>query len=258
MTFAVAAEAYDRFMGRYSGELGRELASRAGLRPAMRALDVGAGTGKLTGALAEIVGEENVAAVDPSEPFAETLRERFPHADVRRASAEDLPFPDEEFDAVLSQLVLNFVADPKRALAEMRRVARRGGVAAAAVWDYGEAMTMLTRFWEAAATIDADGAEALDERRTMRLSAEGGLAELWETTGLADVEGGAIVVSTSYESFDELWKPYLAGVGPAGAYAASLAPDAQEALRDEYRRRLGSPEGAFTLEARAWYAVGTT
>jgi hypothetical protein len=90
----------------------------------------------------------------------------------------------------------------------------------------------------------------------MRLAAEGGLAELWRAGGLADVEDGAIVVSASYESFDDLWEPFLAGVGPAGAYARSLASDAQQALRDDYRRRLGSPDGPFTLEARAWYAVG--
>lgn len=256
MTFTVAAEAYDRFMGRYSGELGRELASRAGMEAGMRALDVGAGTGKLTGALAGIVGEENVAAVDPSEPFTAALGERFPRADIRRASAEELPFPDGEFDAVLSQLVLNFVADPERGLAEMRRVAREDGVVASAVWDYGEAMTMLTRFWQAAATIDAAGAAALDERTSMRFAAEGGLAELWRAGGLEDVEDGAIVVSASYGSFDDLWEPFLAGVGPAGAYATSLAPDAQQALRDDYRSRLGSPDGPFTLEARAWYAVG--
>jgi SAM-dependent methyltransferase len=257
MTFAVEAEIYDSFVGRYGEALGRELADRAGVRPGMTALDVGAGTGKLTCVLAEIVGEENVAAVDPSEPFVAALAARFPSVDVRAGTAEELPFANGSFDAVLAQLVFNFLADPERSIGEMLRVARPGGVLAAAVWDYGEQMTLLTTFWEAAAALDQRGVEARDERTRMgRFGEEGGLEELWGEAGLGSRKAGAIVVSASYESFADLWAPFTAGVGPAGAYAASLEPEAQQGLRDEYYRRLGSPQGAFDLTARAWYAVG--
>jgi SAM-dependent methyltransferase len=257
LTFAVEAEIYDRFVGRYGDALGRALAELAGVSPGMRALDVGAGTGKLTGVLAEILGEENVAAVDPSEPFVTALANRFPDADVRAATAENLPFADSSFDAALAQLVFNFLTDPERGLGEMLRVVREGGVVAAAVWDYGQRMTLLTTFWEAAAAVDRRGAEALDERTRMRFGKEGGLGELWQNAGIRETKSGEIVVSASYESFDDLWEPFMLGVGPAGAYAASLDRDAQAALREEYRRRLGSPEGPFELEARAWYAIGT-
>ncbi len=257
MTFAVAAEMYDRFVGRYSDSLGRALAEKAGVRPGMRALDVGAGTGKLAGVLAEILGEENVAAVDPSEPFVAALGERFPAADVRQGAAERLPFEDGSFDAVFSQLVVNFLTDPDRGAAEMARVTRGGGTAAAAVWDYRGEMTMLTTFWEAAAAVDERGAAVRDERTRMRFGELEELVELWDGAGLGDVEGGEIVVSAAYEDFDDLWDPFLAGVGPAGDFAVSLEPDAQAAMREEYRRRLGSPEGPFELRARAWYAVGT-
>jgi SAM-dependent methyltransferase len=256
MTFAVEAEVYDRFVGRYGEPLGRELAGRAGVAPGMRALDVGAGTGKLTAVLARILGEEDVATVDPSEPFVAALTERFPAADVRAAAAEDLPFADGSFDAVLGQLVINFLSDPERGVEEMRRVARDGGVVAAAVWDYGEEMTMLTTFWEAAAALDAGGVAARDERLRMRFGQEGGLRDLWAEGGLRETENGAIVVSAHYASFDDLWEPFTRGVGPAGAYAVSLEPEALAALSDEYRTRLGSPEGPFELTARAWYAVG--
>jgi ubiquinone/menaquinone biosynthesis C-methylase UbiE len=256
MTFAVEAEIYDRFVGRYGDALGRELAARAGVERGMRALDVGAGTGKLTRVLAEILGEANVTAVDPSEPFVAALTERFPAADVRAAAAEELPFADESFDAVLAQLVINFLSDPERGVDEMLRVAREGGFVAAAVWDYGQEMTLLTTFWEAAAALDPRGVEARDERSRMRFGQEGGLRELWQAAGARNTEAGEIMVSASYESFDELWDPFTAGVGPAGAYTTSLELAAQEALRDEYRRRLGSPEGPFELTARAWYAVG--
>ena len=91
----------------------------------------------------------------------------------------------------------------------------------------------------------------------MRFGEPGELIELWQGAGLRDVDGGQIVVSAAYEDFDDLWAPFLAGVGPAGDFAVSLEPEAQEALRDEYSRRLGSPQGPFELKARAWYAVGT-
>lgn len=256
MTFAVAAEAYDRFMGRYSEGLGRALARRAGAGPGMKALDVGAGTGKLTGVLAEMVGEENVAAVDPSEPFAAALEERFPAADVRLGAAEELPFADGSFDAVFSQLVVNFLSDPERGAAEMARVARRGGSVTAAVWDYRDRMTMLATFWEAAAAVDERGAAASDERTRMRFAEPGELVALWAGAGLEGIESGEIVVSASYEDFDDLWQPFLGGVGPAGGFTVSLEPDARGALREEYRRRLDPPDGPFELEARAWYVVG--
>ena len=257
MTFAVAAEMYDRFVGRYSDALGRALAEQAGLSPGMRVLDVGAGTGKLMGVLAETLGEESITAVDPSEPFVAALGERFPAADIRRGTAEELPFEDGSFDVVFAQLVVNFLADPERGAAEMRRVTRDGGVVAGAVWDYRGEMTMLTTFWEAAGAIDERGAAARDERTRMRFGEPEEVVELWRGAGLHDVRGGAIVVSASYENFNDLWEPFLAGVGPAGDFAVSLEPDAQAALREEYRRRLGSPDRAFELQARAWYAVGT-
>jgi SAM-dependent methyltransferase len=256
MTFAVAAELYDRFVGRYSDALGRALADEAGVAAGGRALDVGAGSGKLAGVLAERLGERNVAAVDPSAPFVAALRSRFPAADVQEGAAEQLPFEDDSFDVVLAQLVFNFLEDPERGATEMRRVAREGGVVAAAVWDYRGEMTMLATFWEAAAAVDERGAAALDERTRMRFAERGELADLWRDVGLAEVRDGEIVVSASYEDFDDLWEPFLGGVGPAGGFAVSLEPEAQEALREGYRKQLGSPEGPFDLSARAWYAVG--
>jgi SAM-dependent methyltransferase len=257
MTFNVSPEDYDRFMGRYGDALGRALADEAGVEHGMRALDVGAGTGKLTRVLSERLGEENVAAVDPSEPFAAALRERFPAADVHMGGAEELPFEDGSFDVVLAQLVVNFMADPEAGAAEMRRVARDGAVVAGAVWDYRGEMTMLATFWEAAAAVDERGAAARDERTRMRFGRPDELAALFSGAGLGDVRGGEIVVSASYEGFDDLWSPFLKNVGPAGDFVATLEPDAQADFREKYRALLGSPDGPFDLSARAWYAVGT-
>ena len=255
--FSGPAEVYDRFVGRYSPQLARAMCEAAGLRPRQRALDVGCGSGALVTALAAVLGAENVAAVDPSEPFVEAARARVPKARVLVGSAESLPFADGEFDATLSQLVVNFLADPEQGLREMSRVTRPGGVVAGCVWDYGGGMTMLRVFWEAAAALDPDGAAPARESHTMRFSRPEELEELWRSAGLKGVDVGPIDVEAPYDDFDDLWAPFPTGVGPAGAYAASLEGTDQLALRDEFHRRLGEPRAPFTLSARAWCAVGT-
>jgi SAM-dependent methyltransferase len=256
MTFAVAAEAYDRFVGRYGADLGLALARAAGVHPGQRVLDVGSGPGALTAVLVELAGAESVAAADPSESFLAALRERLPGVDARLAAAEELPFEDGEFDAALAQLVVNFMSDPDAGVREMRRVTRPGGAVAACVWDYPGEMTMLRAFWDAAAELEPELVAGRDERAAMPFAEEGELAELFRRVGLEDVEEGELLVSAPYESFDDLWEPFTSGVGPAGAYVASLDAARRRALRSEYERRLGSPRGSFRLGARAWYAVG--
>jgi ubiquinone/menaquinone biosynthesis C-methylase UbiE len=254
--FSGPAEIYDRFIGRYSPRLARAMCERAGIQPGQRALDVGCGSGALVAALADLLGAENVAGVDPSETFVEATRAKAPGAHVVLGSAESLPFADGEFDATLSQLVVNFLTDPEQGLREMSRVTRRGGVVAGCVWDYGGEMTMLRAFWDAAAALDAERATALMEAHTMRFSRPEELSALWRRAGLDDVDVTPLVVEASYDDFEDLWAPFPTGVGPAGAYAASLEPAARAELHDELARRLGNPEGAFTLSARAWCAVG--
>jgi SAM-dependent methyltransferase len=255
--FRGSADAYDRFVGRYGPNLSRELITAAGVRQGQRVLDVGCGPGPLTTALAALLGADLVSAVDPSEPFAQACRERVPGADVRVAAAEELPFEDDTFDATLSQLVVNFLDDAPRGLLEMRRVTRPDGVVAGCTWDYAGGMTMLRGFWDSVRALDPEDGGA-DEGLTMRYAEPDSLGELWRGAGLRDVQVSELVAEASYEDFDDLWEPFLAGIGPAGAHAASLDADDQRRLRDEFHRRLGSPAGPFTLSARAWCAVGTT
>lgn len=254
--FQGAGDVYDRFVGRYSPGLARAMCHAAGVRRGQTALDVGCGSGALVVALAVILGEENVAGVDPSEPFVEAARAKVPGARLSVAAAEALPFEDGEFDVTLSQLVVNFLSDPEAGVGEMARVTSPGGVVAGCVWDYGGGMTMLKTFWDAAAALDAERATPQMEQFTMRFSRAEELGELWQSS-LTGVTVSPIDAEASYDDFDDLWAPFPTGVGPAGAYAASLDPEAQEQLRDEFRRRLGDPQGAFTLSARAWCAVGS-
>ncbi|HZQ64758.1 MAG TPA: class I SAM-dependent methyltransferase [Gaiellaceae bacterium] len=252
-SFFQAADAYERFMGRYSRALAPELARAAGVAAGERVLDVGCGTGALTTVLAGIVGADRVSAVDPSEPFVEECRRTVPGADVRVGPAETLPFAEDTFDCALAQLVFHFVTDQAAAVSEMARVTRPGGRVAACVWDFTGGMTMMRSFWDAAREADPDAPDEVE-----RFGGKPGeLAGLWREAGLHGVVDSQVAASARYESFEELWGSFLGGVGPAGAYAESLEGERRSAVRDALWRRVGSPAGAFTLEARAWFALGT-
>ncbi len=250
MSFTVAAEAYDRFMGRYSIPLAPLLASFAGVAGGQRALDVGCGPGALASELARRLGSAAVAAVDPSEPFVRAVRERLPGVSVERASAEHLPFPDQSFDAVLAQLVVHFMADPFAGLAEMRRVTRPHGVVAACVWDHGGGQGPLSVFWEAARVLDS----AVEDESDLAGAREGHLEELFEVAGLHAIEGTLLSVRVEHPTFAQWWEPFTLGVGPAGSYAARLDPERQARLREACRARF--PVEPFVITAGAWAARG--
>ena len=246
-----AADAYDRHIGRYSAALGRALIAAADVRAGERALDVGCGPGGLAAELVAVLGPDRVAAVDPSAPFVAAASARLPGVDVRVAPAEALPFADGAFDVALAQLVVNFMADPLAGVREVRRVADR---VAAAVWDYAGEMTLLRRFWDAAVALDP-AAAAFDEGRGT-LCTPDGLHALWSQAGLGNVTVTSAVVEAAYVDFEDLWAPFERGVGPAGAWAVSLAPEPRAALKAEFRRRLAVADEAFTLTARAWLVCG--
>jgi ubiquinone/menaquinone biosynthesis C-methylase UbiE len=253
MSFVVSAEAYDRYMGRYSRLLSPLFADFARLEQEWRVLDVGCGPGALSSELASRVGAERVGAADPSSSFVSACAERVPGMDARVAPAEKLPWPDGSFDAVLSQLVVSFLADPDSALREMCRVARHGALIAGCVWDYGGEMQMLRTFWDSALALDPT---APDEARVMAFTDPSSLQQLWRRTGLGEVEAAPLVVDMAYADFADYWTPFLTGTGPGGRYCLSLENRHQAALRDECFRRLGAPSGPFTLTARAWAVRG--
>jgi SAM-dependent methyltransferase len=250
VSFAVAADAYDRFMGRYSTRLAPGFADLAGVAPGQRAIDVGCGPGALTGELVARLGADAVAAVEPSESFVIAARERHPGVDVRRAAAEELPFPDAEFDVALAQLVVHFMADPIAGLREMARVTRPGGVVVACVWDHAGGRGPLSLFWTAVRQLDP---EAPDESE-LPGTGDGQLAELFEAGGLRNVVDTELAVRMEYGSFEEWWEPFTRGVGPAGVYAAGLDAVRREELKERCRQLV--PVAPFALEAIAWAAHG--
>ena len=142
-----AGQDYERFMGRWSRMLAESFVAFARIAQAGRVLDVGSGTGSLARAVLAAAPKAEVVGIDASPAFVEyagshiTGRVRFEVCD-----AQELPFGDGLFDACCAQLILNFIPDQHKALAEMRRVTKPGGTIAAAVWDHLEGMMMLRIF----------------------------------------------------------------------------------------------------------------
>jgi SAM-dependent methyltransferase len=250
VSFAVAADAYDRFMGRYSVPLAPRFADFARLAPGQRVLDVGCGPGALTAELVGRLGPASVTAVDPSQSFVAAARERHPGVTVRRAAAEQLPFGDQEFDAALAQLVVHFMTDPVAGLREMARVTRTDGVAAACVWDYGSGGSPISVFWEAARELDAE----VEDESSLAGAREGHLTELFRAAGLRAVMESGLSFEVDHPSFEDWWEPFTLGVGPAGVYAAGLDAERLARLHDLCREKL--PDAPFALNARAWAARG--
>jgi len=248
--FDVVAEAYDRYMGRYSQPLAPRFADFAGVAAGQRVLDVGCGPGALTAELVRRLDPSAVAAVDPSASFVAAARERHPGATVTQGSAEELPFADDAFDLALAQLVVHFMRDADAGVRELARVTRPGGVVAACVWDHAGECGPLSPFWRAARTFDPDMADESDLAGSRR----GDLGRRFRTAGLDAVEEGVLSVSVDHGSFADWWEPLTLGVGPAGAYLATLGPRRRARLREACRAVL--PGERVVVTARAWAARG--
>jgi len=254
------AEAYERFMGRWSRLLAPRLVDFTGLPQEGRMLDIGSGTGTLAFAIAERNRRARVLGIDPSKEYVAYAMARNPFPDQASfavGDAQELHYPDASFDATVSLLVFNFIPNPAKTLFEIRRVTKPGGKVSAAVWDYGEGMRMLRTFWDAAVQIDP-AAEKIDEKH-MPLCRAGELSALWKQSGLEDVSEQSIDIRTTFESFLDFWEPFLLGQGPAGSYVRRLNDDKLQALRDEIDRRLPLPgqSAPLILPARAWSVRGT-
>ncbi|HSX21865.1 MAG TPA: class I SAM-dependent methyltransferase [Gaiellaceae bacterium] len=240
----VSDAAYDKFMGRYSTRLAPVFADFAGIESGQRVLDVGAGTGALTGELLRRGAE--TSAADPSPQFVDALHRRFPDLDARVAGAEEMPWEDASFDAALAQLVVSFMSDAPAGIAEMHRLVRPGGVVAACMWDR-EGMEMLAAIDRTRAALGSERGSDLVYRTRDEIA---GLFGAGAEVELLTVEG-------DYADFEDFWAALLGGAGPAGAWATSLDDEQRVAARAELFRQLGEPEGPFAVVGRAW-AVRST
>jgi SAM-dependent methyltransferase len=253
-----AGDAYERYVGRWSRLVARELVAWLGVAGGAAWLDVGCGTGALSQTVLEAADPATVVGLDPSAGFVAHARSRLagPRARFMVADARRLPVAPARFDATVSGLVLNFVPDPGTAARELARVTRPGGRVAAYVWDYAGRMELIRHFWDAAAAIDPAAAE-LDEGRRFPICRPEPLARLFGDAGLTNVEVRPIEVPTRFGDFDDYWTPFLGGQGPAPGYAMALDEARRATLREELRARLPmAADGSIPLVARAWAVAG--
>lgn len=249
--------AYERYVGRWSRRVAPLFLSWLNIPAGKRWLDVGCGTGALCAAILDHCAPASVTGVEPSEGFLETARANLGgRARLERGSATGIPLDHAAVDVVVSGLVLNFVPDAPAALAEMKRVTAADGTIAAYVWDYAGKMEFLRVFWDAVVELDP-AAEHLDEGPRFPLCDPDALADLFKNSGLHAVETRAIDIPTTFEGFEDYWRPFLGGTGPGPAYVMSLDEAARERLQSRIGERLvREPDGSITLSARAWAVRG--
>lgn len=260
-SFASAgADAYEKMMGRWSRSLTAPFIEFFGLASDENILDVGCGTGSLTRAIADSAEIQSVTGIDPSEAYVASARTRSDHPRVRYQTGDAcaLSFDDESFDRCVSQLVLNFIPGADRAIAEMVRVTRPGGVVSAAVWDVQGGLVSFRVFWDTASVVDADAAEARNRYYSAPMTRPRELASAFSAAGLKEVAQEPVTVRMDFENFADYWTPMLGKTGPVGAYLDSV----DEAMRAELERRvraayeLGQGDGPRSFAATAWICRG--
>jgi len=257
---ASSGDGYEQLMGRWSRRLAAPFLAFAGVASGERVLDVGCGTGSLTFLLAQRPELEAIAGIDYAAPYIEhaTRRNTDPRVSFRVGDAAALPFPDASFDRVLCQLVLHFVPEPERAVAEMRRVARPGATVAAAVWDARGGLLAHRLFHDTAAALDPAAAARRARAFTRPMTRPGDLEAAWRRAGLAAIETGELAIRMEFASFDDYWAPYLGKDGPAAEYIATLDAAELTRLRDAVRSAYldGEADGVRSFVAVAWAVKG--
>jgi SAM-dependent methyltransferase len=227
--------AYERMMGGFSRLAGTIFLDWLAPPPGWRWIDVGCGSGAFTELLAERTAPAELHGLDPSEGQLAFARKR-PAARVaefRQGDAQALPFPDDRFDAAIMALVIFFVPDPAKGVAEMARVVRPGGTVAAYAWDLlgGGFPLEPIRAELRAMGIDPPLPPSAGASRTDALS------ELWTAAGLEAIETRPINVQRHFADFDDFWATSLLSSSVGATIAAMTAADV-ERLKERVRARM--------------------
>ncbi|HET9110471.1 MAG TPA: methyltransferase domain-containing protein [Ktedonobacterales bacterium] len=245
---------YEAYVGRWSRLVAREFVPWLAVPSAKRWLDVGCGSGALTQTILAGAEPDAVTGVDRSEGFLSHARATItdPRAHFLVGDAQALPVESGRYDAIVSGLVLNFVPDSERAVAEMARAATPGGTVAVYVWDYAGEMQFMRAFWDAAAEVDP-GARELDEGSRFPICHPDALERLFSAANLCDVTTRAIDIDTTFRDFDDYWTPFLGGQGAAPSYLETLDEERRTAIRERLRAAAPTaPDGSISLTARVW------
>jgi len=241
--------AYERMMGVWSRLAGEVFLDWLAPAPGWRWIDIGCGNGAFTELLVERCAPREVQGIDPSEAQLAFARSR-PAAQVaefRQGSAMALPFPDRSFDAAVMALVIFFVPDPAKGVAEMARVVRPGGSIAAYGWDLlggGFPLEPIRVEMQAmgveVAWPPSPGASRIETLR-----------ELWRTAGIEQIETREITVRRSFDGFEDFWTTSLLSPSVSAATAAMAAADLAQLKARAQARVAADASGRITCSARA-------
>lgn len=253
-------DAYEAFMGRWGLPAAETILDRLKLPSGLSWVDIGCGTGASTQAILTSCDPIALLGIDPSESFIAVANNRFRDPRVRFdvGRAESLPALDDQFDVVMSGLVLHFVKDAPASAAEMRRVARPGGILVSYIWDIDNEEQFTRAFWRAAKSVDPSAHE-WDRTLLDAISRRAPLLDLFERSGLEDVTVQEVNFETRFRDFDDYWQPcILDGTSPVQRYAHSLPKERQAILEHRLRSTLPiANDGSISLNGCLLVATGT-
>jgi ubiquinone/menaquinone biosynthesis C-methylase UbiE len=231
---------YERYMGKWSQLVGVSFLRWLDAPPGLRWLDVGCGNGAFTALIAEHCAPRSIDGIDPSDAQLQFARTRFAGrpAAFHQGDAMNLPFGDAVFDVAVMPLVIFFIPDPARGVAEMARVVGPGGTAAAYAWDMegGGFPYQVLQDEMRAIGIPVPLPPSRDASRVEVMQG------LWAKAGLKEVDTTAITVQRTFEAFDDYWNTVLKGPSVGGQLRAMEAHAITE-LQTRLRKRLPADAG---------------
>lgn len=252
-----SGDPYEYYMGRWSSLVAESFIDWLSPRAELKWLDVGCGSGALSEAIINKHSPAVITAIDQSDEFVTTAQKRLGNiATCKVGNALSLPLSDSSVDAAVAGLVLNFVPEPNKILAEMSRVTCAGGNVGVYVWDYAGKMEFINQFWDIAVELNPAASTLHEGSRFSNSNAEG-LEQLFNQAGLDQIVTTSIEIGTHFKSFDDYWRPFLGGQGPAPTYVTSLEEAEKKKLRDTLSEQLPvKADGSIPMVARAWAAKG--
>jgi ubiquinone/menaquinone biosynthesis C-methylase UbiE len=255
--FWESGDPYEYYMGRWSLLVAESFVDWLSPSSGLNWLDIGCGSGALSEAIIKNHKPAALTAIDQSEDFVKTAQKRLGNrAHCRVGNALSLPLDNCSVNIAVSGLVLNFIPEPEKALSEMKRVTDARGTVAVYLWDYAGKMDFLRHFWDAAVEIKPEVLNLHESKRFPDSNAKA-LKRLFKKAGFVDIETAPIEITTHFRDFDDYWKPFLGGQGPAPSFVLSLEEGEKNKLRQKLKERLPTRlDGSISMVARAWAAKG--